>query len=183
VMALWFLDENLGVYKALGIMAGILAVFLLYRRSGSSRTPHGTFSLYFSLAIAASLLRACYGVTSKAGLLHGANLQSMLVISALSWVVGGAAYAIVREKRFRLTAKKAAYSLLSGALVFHHRQFSAARHRPWSGQHRHPHCQHELCSGPGPVRAAGDGTDNQTQALGGGCSDLLHPSAVVILGK
>ena len=118
VMALWFLDESLGITKVLGITAGILAVFLLYRRSGPSPTSQRTFSLYFSLAVTASLFRACYGVTSKAGLLHRANLQSMLLIGALSWVVGGACYAIIREKRFGLTGKKAVYSLASGVLVF-----------------------------------------------------------------
>jgi len=118
VMALLFLDETLGVTKALGILAGMLAVFLLYQRSGPSRTSPRTFALYFSLAVTAALFRAGYGVTSKAGLLHGADLQSMLMIGALSWVVGGACYAIIREKRFRPTGKNAVYSLLSGVLVF-----------------------------------------------------------------
>lgn len=118
VLALLFLDETLGLFKGLGIVAGILAVILLYRRDGHSQTTNQTFLLYFFLAVMASLFRACYGVTSKAGLLHGADLQPMLVIGALSWVVGGAGYAIVREKRFRVTGKKALYSGLSGVLVF-----------------------------------------------------------------
>lgn len=120
VLAVLFLDEPLGVYKGLGILAGVVAVFLLYRRDSDShcQTTHQMFTLYFSLAVVASLFRAFYGVTSKAGLLNGANLQSMLILSALSWVVGGAGYAIFREKRLRVTRKKAVYSLLSGVLVF-----------------------------------------------------------------
>jgi drug/metabolite transporter (DMT)-like permease len=118
VLALLFLDETLGVYKGLGIVAGVVSVFLLYRRDGQGQTTHQVFLLYFSLAVAASLLRACYGVISKAGLLHGADLQPMLVLGALSWVAGGAGYAILREKRLRVTRKKAAYSVLSGILVF-----------------------------------------------------------------
>ena len=118
VLALLFLDETLGVYKGLGIVAGVVAVFLLYRRDAHCQTTHRTFLLYFSLAVAASLFRACYGVTSKAGLLHGADLQPMLVLGALSWIVGGVGYAILREKRFRVTGKKALYSGLSGVFVF-----------------------------------------------------------------
>jgi uncharacterized membrane protein len=118
VLALLFLDETLGVCKGLGIMAGVLAVFLLYRRDGHCQTTHRTFLLYFSLAVAASLFRACYGVISKAGLLNGADLQPMLILGALSWIAGGAGYAILREKRLRVTRKKAVYSVLSGLLVF-----------------------------------------------------------------
>ena len=118
VLALLFLDESLGIYKGLGIAAGILAVFLLYRRDGHGQTTHRVFLLYFSLAVLASLFRALYGVTSKAGLLNGADLQTMLILGALSWVVGGAGYAVFREGRLRITRNKALYSLISGVLVF-----------------------------------------------------------------
>ncbi len=118
VLALLFLDESLGVYKGIGITAGLLAVFLLYRREDQCHAAHRTFSFYFILAVLASLFRALYGVTSKAGLLNGADLQLMLIIGAISWIVGGAGYAIFREKRLRLTRNKAIYSLLSGVLVF-----------------------------------------------------------------
>ncbi len=118
VLAMLFLDESLGVYKGLGIAAGLLAVFLLYRRDDHCQSAHRTFLLYFSLAVTASLFRALYGVTSKAGLLNGADLQPMLILGALSWVVGGAGYAIFREKRLRVTRNKAIYSLISGVLVF-----------------------------------------------------------------
>ncbi|MBE0502304.1 MAG: EamA family transporter, partial [Desulfuromonadales bacterium] len=53
-----------------------------------------------------------------AGLNQGASLQTLLVLSALCWVIGGFVYALVREKRFRMTGKKAAYASLSGVLVF-----------------------------------------------------------------
>ena len=118
VLALLFLGETVGLSKGVGIVAGVTAVLLLYRRDGHGQTAHRTFVVYFWMAVAASLFRALYGVTSKAGLLAGADLQSMLALGALSWVIGGAGYAIVREKRFRLTWKKTAYSLLSGVLVY-----------------------------------------------------------------
>ncbi len=118
VLALLFLDESLGAYKGLGIAAGVVAVFLLYQRDSQCQTSSRTFLLFFSLAVVASLFRALYGVISKAGLLNGADLQPMLIIGALSWVVGGAGYAFFREKRLRMTRNKAIYSLLSGVLVF-----------------------------------------------------------------
>jgi len=118
VLAMLFLNEPLGVNKGLGVVAGIVAVFLLYRRDGHCQATHRRFTLYFSLAVIASILRALYGVTSKAGLLHGADLQPMLILGALSWILGGAGYAFFREKRLRVTRKKALYSVLSGILVF-----------------------------------------------------------------
>ena len=118
VLAMLFLDEPLGVYKGVGVLAGVVSVFLLYQRDVNCKTTQRTFMLYFSLAVAASLFRALYGVTSKAGLMNGADLQPMLIIGALSWVVGGAGYAVLREKRLRVTREKALYSLLSGVLVF-----------------------------------------------------------------
>ncbi|MCD6187807.1 MAG: EamA family transporter [Desulfuromusa sp.] len=118
VLSLLFLDESLGFSKGLGIVVGLLAVFLLYQRDSQSPTDKRNFVFYFSLAVVAAIFRALYGVTSKAGLLNGAEIQPMLIIGALCWVVGGAGYALLREKRLRLTRKKMTYSLLSGVLVF-----------------------------------------------------------------
>ena len=118
VLALLFLHESLGLFKTLGIAAGIISVFLLYRHDPHGKVSRQTFVLYFSIAVMASLFRALYGVTSKAGLLEGAALHQMLIIAACCWVVGGASYALLREKRFRITRKKVGYSLVSGVLVF-----------------------------------------------------------------
>jgi drug/metabolite transporter (DMT)-like permease len=118
VLSLLFLDESLGFSKGLGIVVGVMAVFLLYQRDSQVQTGNRNFGLYFFLAVVAAMFRALYGVTSKAGLLNGAEIQPMLIMSALCWVVGGAGYALFREKRLRLTRKKATYSLMSGVLVF-----------------------------------------------------------------
>lgn len=118
VLSLLFLDEALGFTKGPGIVMGLIAVFLLYHRDDRSQIDKRNFTFYFFLAIVAAIFRALYGVTSKAGLLNGAEIQPMLIIGALSWVIGGAGYAIFREKRLRFTRKKSTYSLLSGVLVF-----------------------------------------------------------------
>ena len=115
ILSFLLLHEPLGWLKILGILCGIGGVLLLYHR-GEGR---GHLSVLFcGLAVAASLLRAGYGVVSKAGILQLADPQSMLLLIAASWIVGGAGYALIREGGFRLSGKKIAYSVLSGVLVF-----------------------------------------------------------------
>jgi drug/metabolite transporter (DMT)-like permease len=116
LLSVLFLQEGLGALKALGIGSGILAVMLLARRpaDGIDRQLH---RLFVWLVIAASLLRALYGVITKAALNQGADADSLMLIAALCWVVGGAAYARLREGRFGMSRKQAAYALVSGLLV------------------------------------------------------------------
>ena len=118
VLSMLFLHEPLGWMKGLGVAAGIGACFLLYHPGGHGEATGKRFALFFALAVVASSCRAVYGVVTKAGLNDGASMQSLLVIAALCWIVGGAAYALMWEKRFRITKKKAIYALLSGVLVF-----------------------------------------------------------------
>ncbi len=117
-LSLLFLHEPLGWPKGLGVAAGIGAVLLLYRPGGHGEATGGRFALFFALAVAASSCRAVYGVVTKAALNAGAPMQSLLVVAALCWIVGGAGYALAREGRFRVDGKKAAYSVVSGILVF-----------------------------------------------------------------
>lgn len=123
LLSLVLLGEPLGIYKTLGVLAGIAAVFLLYRKdhsAGGAASGLGmrTFSFFFTLAVLASLLRALYGVVSKAALTAGACLQTLIFIAAVSWIAGGAAYAILVERRFQISGKVLAYAASSGALVF-----------------------------------------------------------------
>jgi len=118
ILSLLFLHEPLGLLKGWGVAMGVGAVVLLYQRGGHGEATGGRFALFFGLAVFASLCRAVYGVVSKAGLANGASLNSLLLMAAICWVVGGTAYAILRERRFRITAKKTVYSFLSGVLVF-----------------------------------------------------------------
>lgn len=117
ILSVVFLSEPLGLLKSLGIVAGISGVLLLYHKQSGSQT-NTVFAVFFAVAIVASLFRAAYGVTAKAGLLQDADPNAMLLLFSSSWIVGGACYAKLREKRFQLTRKKVLYSLLSGILVF-----------------------------------------------------------------
>jgi drug/metabolite transporter (DMT)-like permease len=116
IFSVLFLHEGLGLAKGLGIASGVLAILLLARppTGGIDRQLH---RLFVWLVIAASLLRALYGVITKAALNQGADADSLMLIAALCWVVGGAAYARFREGRFGMSRKQAAYALVSGLLV------------------------------------------------------------------
>ena len=111
------LAEDVGFFKLLGIGIGVAAVLILYRRAdGGDTVPIPV--LFFVMAIAASAFRAIYGVASKVALEQGAAAEGLLVIAAISWIVGGFAYAAFREKRVRITGKKATYAVVSGTLAF-----------------------------------------------------------------
>ena len=117
LLSFLFLNEDFRLTKVAGIGIGVLAVLLMAqqsRKSTDSKNQH----LFLGLVIVASLLRAIYGVVSKSGLNRGADADTMLLIAAGSWVMGGALYAKLREGRFRITGKKAAYALISGVLVY-----------------------------------------------------------------
>ena len=117
ILAFFLLDESLSAIKAGGILFGVISIIFLYQRS-DNRGKTANYSLFFWLAVSAACMRAFYGVTTKHALLHHAEPQLMLFVIALSWIVGGAAYALAKEKRFRLTKKQLIYSIISGALVF-----------------------------------------------------------------
>lgn len=116
LLSMLFLQESLGLFKAAGVASGVGAVLLLSSRPAGGVDPwlHRRFVW---MAVCASLLRAVYGVITKAGLNEGGDAEGMLLIAALCWVVGGAFYARLREGRFLLTRSKISYALLSGVLV------------------------------------------------------------------
>lgn len=117
ILSYFFLNEPFGMFKALGILFGIIGVLLLYKKEGFSGKG-SVFLLFCGIAVVASFFRASYGVSTKAGILQNADTNAMLLIISSSWIVGGALYAKFREHRFRFTRKKILYSILSGFLVF-----------------------------------------------------------------
>ena len=111
------LSEDVGFIKVLGVGIGVAAILILYKRTDGGDTVPIPI-LFFVMAVAASAFRAIYGVASKVALEQGAAAEGLLVIAAISWIVGGFAYAAFREKRVRITGKKAAYAVVSGTLAF-----------------------------------------------------------------
>ena len=111
-----FLNEPFGWFKVFGILIGFIAVLFLYQGEISSSNQKQLL-LYVGVAVVASFFRAAFGVSTKAGFLEGADRNSMLLIISSSWIVGGAVYALWRERRFRITWEKTRFICLSSFLV------------------------------------------------------------------
>ena len=112
-----FLGESLSLIKLAGVGCGIIAVLLLYRQQHSTGL-HQTLKTGLIIVTAGALLRAVYGVVTKAGLSEGADADTLMLISALCWIVSGLLYAVVIEHRYSITRAKLVYSLVSGLLVY-----------------------------------------------------------------
>jgi drug/metabolite transporter (DMT)-like permease len=117
ILSFLVLGESIGSYKIAGIALGVIAVFLMYG-GGNASNSNGKSRLFFWIVVCAAICRALYGIVSKSGLSANADAQSMLLLVAMCWVVGGALYAKFVEMKFIITKKKIVYSLLSGFLVF-----------------------------------------------------------------
>jgi len=117
IFSMLFLGESLELLKLLGITLGIVAALLFYQRSSDGEESK-VLNLFFWVVVLASLLRAGFSVVSKAALALGAGSQTLLLIAALCWIVGGVCYALFREKRLAITPKKIAYAVVSGVLVY-----------------------------------------------------------------
>lgn len=116
LLSVLLLQESMGLLKTAGIASGVLAVVLLLHNP-PGKMDLRLYRLFVGLAILASLLRAVYGVITKAALNQGSDGDLLTLIAALCWVLGGAAYARLREGRLRLNPKKLAYGAVSGLLV------------------------------------------------------------------
>jgi len=117
ILSFFVLHEPLGLFKIIGIISGMIAVILLFNK-GKITFQHRNFTSFFLIAVAASLIRATYGIVTKMGISSNAEPSIMLLLFSLSWIIGGALYAKLREKRFIITRKKIIYSIVSGILVF-----------------------------------------------------------------
>lgn len=117
VLSYLFLGEPLDPFRLTAIAFGVGAAMVLYGAPAGA-TSHALHNAFFWLVVLASALRASFGVLSKAALTYGVNQSTLLLVGALSWVIGGVLYAWLRERRVRITAAKLGYSALSGTLVF-----------------------------------------------------------------
>ncbi len=117
VLSWLLLDEELGAAKLGGVGLGVLAVVLLSHRPAWH--PKGERQAVFVAAvIGAALLRAGYGVLTRRAMLAHASPEGLLLLVSSSWIVGGAAYALAKDRGLRLTRAKAGYAALSGTFVF-----------------------------------------------------------------
>ena len=116
VLGFLFLAEPLGGVKLLGIACAIVAVVFLHQRGeGEGARLVGVFIWVILLA---ALLRAAFGVISKAGITAGASPSMIMVLAAACWVVGGFMYALWKERRLPVGREEVAYCVASGLVVF-----------------------------------------------------------------
>ncbi len=134
LMAVLLLGERPGFYGWFGVSLGLVSVFLLYTKpeehsagsiavpdSTSARIPPGkqhALSIWFLLIIAASCIRALYGITSKAGLSNGAAAETMMFLSAAGWFLGGLVYYRMVDTRQAASFKSIKLIVAAGILVF-----------------------------------------------------------------
>ena len=103
ILSFLCLGESIGPLKLLAIGFGVSAALALYGGTRGGDLADLVRS-YFWLAVLASLLRACFGVISKAAINYGITITTLLLLSALCWVAGGLAYAYFRERRVHFTS-------------------------------------------------------------------------------
>ena len=117
ILSIVFLNEILSGFKLAGILCGIVAVLLLYHHQNSTGS-YTTLKSGLILVIIGALLRAIYGVVTKAGLSAGADTNGLILLSALCWIVSGLLYAVLIEHRYSITRSKVSYSLVSGLIIY-----------------------------------------------------------------
>ena len=116
LFAVVFLHESLTVAKASGIALGIVAVVLLYQRGGRGDTGELLHAALW-IAVTASLLRAAFGVMSKAGLLEGVDPFLFLVYVGIGWTLAALAFGVARRRRGMHARSALKYGLICGTLV------------------------------------------------------------------
>ena len=117
LLSVLFLGEVLSWLKFSGIACGVIAVLLLYRHQ-RSHADHGELTFGILLAALGALCRAIYGVVSKAGLEQGVDMDLLLLVAALCWIVAGFGYARFVEHRYAITRVKLGYAIVSGCIVY-----------------------------------------------------------------
>ena len=144
ILSFFVLHEPLGTFKIVGIICGLVAVLLLFNK-GKNNYQHINFTIFFLIAVAASLIRASYGIITKMGISSNAEPDIMLLLISLSWIIGGAFYAKLREKRFKITQKKNyIFSCIRCFSIFYCK-LPYAGIGTWSSKYCDTYCKYEFC--------------------------------------
>jgi drug/metabolite transporter (DMT)-like permease len=116
VFAVTFLGEALTALKASGVLLGVAGVVLLYQRGG--RGPDGrVLAAALWIAIAASLLRAVFGIVAKLGLATGVDPLHFMLYIGMGWTLAAFAYGYVRRTRKTALRSVLPYAAASGILI------------------------------------------------------------------
>lgn len=116
ILAFIFMNEDISFWKIMGIVAAIGAVILFSQPSGASISKGNVAALW--MLAAASLFRACMGLTYKSGLENGADMYIILAINGFIWILSGISYHFIAERKKALfSLNTCAFGSFSGILV------------------------------------------------------------------
>ena len=118
LLAVVFLGENPGWLTLSGVGLGLVSVYLLYSRSDAADASSTVFTTWFLVIISACCLRALYGIFLKAGLSEGAVAESMILLAAIAWLVGGLLQYFFVDSHQRVEKGAIRLIVLAGVLVF-----------------------------------------------------------------
>lgn len=118
ILAVLLLGESLNILRGAGIAMGIITVGLLHydARKHPQILLRSTF--WIALIVSASCMRAIYGILTKSGLNSGASADTMILLAAICWLIGGSGYFIFVEKNLGLRSLSLTPVLVAGCLVF-----------------------------------------------------------------
>ncbi|MDX9800944.1 MAG: EamA family transporter [Spirochaetia bacterium] len=116
ILSILLLHEKLRLINLAGIMISVIAVLFLFERNKADADKR--FWLYLIIGITASVFRSLYAVSSKFLISGGTDKKAIIIMSSLFWFIGGALYALIREKNCKITIISFKYSLISGLLIF-----------------------------------------------------------------
>ena len=116
IFAVAFLGETLTLPKLAGVLLGVVGVILLYQRGGRWGNDR-LLLVSVWIAVAASLLRAAFGIVSKLGLSGGADPFLFMVYIGAGWTLAASVYGMVRRQPATDMRKVLPYAIASGTLV------------------------------------------------------------------
>jgi drug/metabolite transporter (DMT)-like permease len=116
IFAVAFLNESLTLPKFTGVLLGVLAVVLLYRRGGRGGDDR-LLRLSVGIAIGAALLRAAFGVLAKIGVSSGTDPFLFMIYIGAGWTLAAIVYGTAHRERTTGTSGVLPYAIMSGTLV------------------------------------------------------------------
>ena len=105
--AFLFLGEPLTPTIVAGVVCAFVAVmaFIPKRSPETAAQDAAKAKLGFTLAVLASVLRACMGLSYKYAFTHQADVNGVTALNAFCWLAGGVLYSLIRERKLSLPTK------------------------------------------------------------------------------
>ena len=105
--AFLFLGEPLTPTIVAGVVCAFVAVmaFIPKRTAETAAQDAAKAKLGFTLAVLASVLRSCMGLSYKYAFSHQADVNGVTALNAFCWLAGGVLYSLIREHKLSLPTK------------------------------------------------------------------------------